>query len=164
MFKIKSVFNSLMETALEENRRLNAERVEAVFRKAYALSRHPLLLAISSSSDQAPAAQAATAAGSAVVASQKLIDVGTKMVVARLGTSLVMELMRLIETMRARIAQGAAGGLGAGAVDPTSWGGAGLLPGGISANDPQYVSFLTTVQATFMKEYTAGSMKRKYSS
>ena len=67
-----------METALEENRRLNAERVEAVFRKAYALNRHPLLLMIQESSTDS----SSDSNISNSVVNQKLIAVGTKMVVS----------------------------------------------------------------------------------
>lgn len=41
-----TVFESLMETALEENRRMNTDRADAMLLRAYNMYRHPLLLAI----------------------------------------------------------------------------------------------------------------------
>jgi hypothetical protein len=35
-----------METALEENRRMNSDRAESLMKRAYNMYRHPLLLAI----------------------------------------------------------------------------------------------------------------------
>ena len=40
------VFESLMETALEENRRMNSDRAEAMLVRAFNMYRHPLLLSL----------------------------------------------------------------------------------------------------------------------
>lgn len=56
-----SVFESLMETALEENRRMNSDRAEAMLVRAYNMYRHPLLISL-----QTEAAAAALADPSSV--------------------------------------------------------------------------------------------------
>lgn len=43
-----AVFESLMETALEENRRMNSDRAEALLLRAYNMYRHPLLISLQS--------------------------------------------------------------------------------------------------------------------
>ena len=45
---IRTVFESLMETALEENRRMNSDRAEALLLRAYNMYRHPLLISLQS--------------------------------------------------------------------------------------------------------------------
>ena len=45
-FLAAAVFESLMETALEENRRMNSDRAEAMLVRAYNMYRHPLLLSL----------------------------------------------------------------------------------------------------------------------
>ena len=44
----RTVFESLMETALEENRRMNSDRAEALLLRAYNMYRHPLLISLQS--------------------------------------------------------------------------------------------------------------------
>jgi hypothetical protein len=56
-----AVFESLMETALEENRRMNSDRAEAMLVRAYNMYRHPLLISL-----QTEAAAAALADPSSV--------------------------------------------------------------------------------------------------
>lgn len=134
-----AVFESLLETALEESRRLNNDRAEVLVRRAYSLSKHPLMLLIAPGD-----------------ADNKMVDVGVKMVVSRLGTSPVMELMRMLEFVRARNM----GDPSASGVNNSGWGGSVTLP---VSTDPQLLAFITTIQTAFMKEYAAGSMKRGYS-
>ncbi len=134
-----AVFESLMETALEESRRLNNDRAELLVRRAYSLSKHPLMVLMATPGET----------------DSRMVDVGVKMVVTRLGTSPVMELMRMLESVRARNSGDPSAG-----VNNSGWGGSVALP---VSTDPQLFAFLTTIQTAFMKEYAAGSMKRGYS-
>jgi hypothetical protein len=95
-----SVFESLMETALEENRRMNNERTEAMLLKAYNMYRHPLLISLQHQAIENAKSDTVASADGIQLFKGDLVEMGVKMTVARLGTSLVMELMRLLETSR----------------------------------------------------------------
>jgi hypothetical protein len=84
-----AVFESMMETALEESRRSNLDRVDILFRKAYNMYRHPLLIGLEE--------MQGTGSG------KNLRSVGVKMVFDRLGKNLAIELLRLVETTRQRL-------------------------------------------------------------
>jgi len=154
-----AVFESLLEAALDESRRLNADRAEQLVRRAHALSKHPLLLLLPA----APSDAAAGASGLGGTVGQ-MVDVGVKMVSARLGAAPVVEMMRLLEGVRARLSGDPAAAAAAAAASGSGWGGSALVGVPAGGTDPQLLAFLAAVQAAFMREYAAGSMKRGYTS
>ena len=155
MYLAAAVFESLLEAALDESRRLNADRAEQLVRRAHALSKHPLLLLL-----PAAPSDAAGASGLGGTVGQ-MVDVGVKMVSARLGAAPVVEMMRLLEGVRARLSGDPAA---AAAASGSGWGGSALVGVPAGGTDPQLLAFLAAVQAAFMREYAAGSMKRGYTS
>jgi len=122
-----AVFESTMETALEEGRRRNLDRCEAMFKKAYNVYRHPLLV---------------TLEGKGKGDGKGLKSIGISMVTGRLGSNLVVELIRLIENTKQSMAEGGGGG------DSAGWGGP------ASKQDPEFVAFLSNLQAELLKEFS----------
>lgn len=100
LFITMAVFESLMETALEENRRMNNDRSEAMLLKAYNMYRHPLLISLQKQATENAKSDEKTTAEGTQLFKGDLVEMGVKMTVSRLGTSLVMELMRLLESSR----------------------------------------------------------------
>jgi hypothetical protein len=87
------VFESLIETALEEYRRTNIDNTYLVLKKAYHLDNHPLwdTIAENQSNDDS---------GNGNENGIDICEVGTKMCAARLGLPLVQEIVRMIDSLR----------------------------------------------------------------
>jgi len=132
-----AVFQSIIETSLEENKRMNEDRAESLLQKAYTMYRHPLLVHLQNK-----------------YSDKNLLDVGIKMVTARLGASGIMDLLRYLDTTRSKLS-------GSNTASSSGWGSS--SPSALS-KDPQYLSFLETLQVSFLKEYSSGGIKRGYSS
>lgn len=131
-----AVFQSIIETALEENKRMNEDRAESLLQKSYTMYRHPLLVHLQNKSSD-----------------KNLLDVGIKMVTSRLGASGIMDLIRFLDTTRSKLT-------GSNTASSSGWGSS--SPSNL-AKDPQYLAFLETLQVSFLKEYSSGGVKRVYS-
>ena len=88
----------------------------------------------------------------------ELRDIGIKMVMARLGPSMVSDLIRMIEALRQRQQQGIGGGEAAIAAATAGWG---QSASSIQAKDPKFLEYLTTLQQAFMKEFASGPSSSK---
>lgn len=99
-----AVFESLMETSLEESRRFNYDRVEILFKKAYNMYKHPLLIAIDQNMSENGTSER--------LKRKSLLGVGAEMVYARLGKNLTIELLRLVENIRQKISSELSGAAG----------------------------------------------------
>jgi len=155
-----AVFESLLETALEEHRRMSVDRAELAMLRAYALCRHPLLTATSaarSSSPSSPSSSSSSSSSSspAVVVGDETLDVGVKMTLARLGTARLSEVMRLTEVLRSRQPGGPASSSDSG------WGAVAAAgsAAGAAAADAGYGAFLAALQDKLLREFSKASMK-----
>jgi hypothetical protein len=90
-FLAGAVFESLMEAALEESRRMNTDRIDLILKRAYNMYRHPLLVTLDATRPESKQVK-------------DLKDIGIQMVVGRLGVNLTMEVMRMLEATRQRVA------------------------------------------------------------
>lgn len=81
-----AVFESLIETAIQEHRRMNTPKFDAIMKRACKLFQHPLLLSLPPKQADSPSLQ----------------EIGMTMVIARLGTSAIMELVRILEETKLR--------------------------------------------------------------
>ena len=131
-----AIFQSIIETSLEENNRMNADRAETLLQKSYTMYRHPLLVHLQNNRKD-----------------KDILDIGIKMVTSRLGASGVMELLRFLDSTRAKLATNTESSSGWGSSSSSS----------LIQKDPRYISFLEALQVSLMKEYSSGSMKRGYS-
>lgn len=132
-----AVFQSIIETALEENKRMNIERSETLLQKSFTIYQHPLLLYLENK-----------------VKDKDIINVGIKMVSTRLGASGLMELLRFLDTTRSKIVNGEKSSL-------SGWGSS--SPQTSIQKDPNYLNYLEKLQLLFLQEYSTGGIKRGYS-
>ena len=125
------VIESMVETALEEHRRMNEDMAGAALQKAANLQKHPLwrVLRDGASSE----ADVTRMAG--------------KMVVSRLGLPLVQEVLRMLDSLLKRQSGGGAEGASTG-----GWGS--VKPSG----DAEYAAFLQDFRAILMYEYNQASI------
>lgn len=130
-----AVLQSLLETALDENRKMNLERSEAILLKAYNMYRHPILEHASSS----------------------FIDVGCRMVVAKFGISKSMELVRFLEMIRTRLSD--SGSIASVMDAKKGWG----SEEGIGSKDAKYLDFLKMLQTQLITILSSADVKRGYS-
>lgn len=149
-----AVFESLLETALEEHRRMSVDRAELAMLRAYALCRHPLLTATSAARPP-PSSSSSSPPPPAVVMGDETLDVGVKMTLARLGTARLSEVMRLTEVLRSRQPGGSASSSDSG------WGAVAAAgsAAGAAAADPGYGAFLAALQDKLLREFSKASMK-----
>ena len=148
-----AVFESLVETALEEHRRLSVDRAEMAMMRAYSLCRHPLLLG----GDED---------GGKPMGGDAVVEVGVRMTLARLGASRLSEVVRMTEILRGKQQQqqqqqqqavgvGGGGGISGG---PQGWGAA--MPGSAAVrSEPAYGDFLASLQDKLLKAYSKAQLQ-----
>ena len=123
---------SMVETALEEYRRMNEALVEVALHKATSLRNHPLWAALEAQDDKP----------------YDVISVASRMVVSRMGLSLVSEVLRMLDTQKKRQISGSDGDRGG-----MGWGSATVVM------DASYREFLEEFQAVLLSDYSDASMK-----
>ena len=88
------VLESMVEAALEEHRRMNEALAETALKKASSLQKHPVWAALEADSGKP----------------HDVNPIASKMVVSRLGLSLVSEVLRMLEAQRKRQSRGGLSG------------------------------------------------------
>jgi hypothetical protein len=121
-----AAFESMVEAALEEYRRMNEDLADAALKKASALRLHPLWAALGKEGE--------------------VMKIASKMVVSRLGISLVSEILRMVESLRKRQEGGKSSSIEGG------WGSAD------TSSDPRYIAFLEEFQKVLLADYSDASM------
>ena len=125
------IFESMVEAALEEHRRMNEDMADAALQKAANLQKHPVWAVLREG-----------AAGDKAV---DVTRVAGKMAVSRLGLPLVQEVLRMLDSLLKRQngeADAAAGGWGS--VKPSE--------------DTVYATFLQDFRTILMGEYSQASI------
>jgi hypothetical protein len=137
------VFESLIESALEEYRRMNIDNTYLVLKKAYHLDKHPLWDAFMEKKNNDNENDNEI----------NICEVGTKMCVARLGLPLVQEIVRMIDVLRQE-------------KDGSNRNEAGSGWGAISASSSsatggkEYQEFLNMLRNKLMEQYSQANLRK----
>lgn len=87
-----AVLSSLLQNALDQSRKMSTARVDSLIQKAYYMYKHPLLRRLQDKR------------GSGAGAGADIKEVGMQMAIARVGAGSVVDLMRVLEAARSRMA------------------------------------------------------------
>lgn len=130
-----AVLESYIEMALEQNNKMNPDRVETILRRCFLLSKHSLLTTLisSSSSDK-----------------KSLIQTTSRMLSSRLSAQGLQSTMKMIEFERQQLQRGGSRNAG--------WG---TSSTSLDDDDITYYSqFLTSLQEVLVKDFTAASIHK----
>jgi hypothetical protein len=148
-FIVAAVLSTILRTALEESG--DSASVMLALQKAYLVHNHPLVVLLNQyfiNNDTSGSGNSAGAANE-----DMMLHTGLRMTIASLDSSLLLELIRLLDTYRNRLSNTQTNKF----LDSQTWGGSvGPSLSQTSVDDDQLKAFIMKMQTFLVKEYATG--------
>ena len=138
-FLSAGIVQSLIEVAIEEQRRMNNDRIEVLLKKTFSLCKHPLLTSNKIDS----------------------LTLAIKLLSSKFNSQLLMEVIRLVEGVISVSGFSADAQTSSALIDVSKAWTARQVPVGPDGQNKDFVDFLRLVQSLLVKEYTAAAMTRR---